>query len=83
MTTDTKQRTPEQLADSWIRTDPDACYHDVRRLGLEEATNHNLRLIADRNASGDERWLGVTWNSIMDALSHNYIIGKRERQFEQ
>lgn len=44
-----------RLAEEWIRTDPESCRGDVERLGLEEAVEYTLVLMADRQAAGDDR----------------------------
>jgi hypothetical protein len=55
-------------ATEWIRTDRNACRKDVARLGLDAATDYHMDLIADRAASGDDRWNDITRDDMRAAL---------------
>lgn len=56
-------------AQNWIDTDKNACRADVKRLGLDGATEYQMELIADRAASGDKRWEGITAEDMRAALA--------------
>ena len=55
-------------AQEWIRTDEAACKSDVKRLGLDGATDYQMSLIVDRSAAGDTRWDGITDEQMRAAL---------------
>jgi hypothetical protein len=53
----------------WIATDRKSCIADVKRLGLDGATEYQMDLIADRATMGDDRWEGITEEDMRKALS--------------
>lgn len=55
-------------AQEWINTDNNACLADVKRLGLDGATDYQMNLIIDRSASGDTRWDEITEKEMKAAL---------------
>lgn len=55
-------------AQEWIRTDENACRNDLKRLGLDGATDYQMSLIIDRSAAGDTRWDEITEEEMREAL---------------
>ena len=56
-------------ASDWIDTDTYACRRDIKRLGLDAAADYQMSLIIDREASGDDRWGGITVDDMRSALA--------------
>lgn len=58
----------KQIASEWIRTDRNAVIADIKRLGLDAAVEYQMNLIADRKASGDDRWDSITEEDMRAAM---------------
>lgn len=56
------------IAKEWIRTDRNAVVEDIQRLGLDDAVAYQMRLIADRQVSGDTRWTSITPEDMRTAM---------------
>lgn len=56
-------------AREWIATDAAAIRDDIRRLGIQEAAQHNAELVAEVVSRGDTRWQEVTAEALREAMA--------------